>query len=345
MAYFFVSHLYERILNMKAKLRILGSLLICAWAGSASAQACGDVTIASMNWQSAELLANIDKLILSIGYGCNAQLVTGDTVPTLTAMAEKGKPDIAPEASVAQAPGVVARAITEKRLIETVNVLPDGYLNAWWIPKYIADANPQIKTIADVLKNPKLFPAPEDSSKGAVFNGPQGWGATVVTTQLFNAYGGSKAGFTLVATGSGAALDASLIKAYGRKQGWVGYYWAPTAILGKYKMVRLESVPHDAAEWKRCTTVADCPDPKLNDWPTELAKTLVTADFAKRGGVAMEYLKARKISNTDINNAMSWAADNQASGEDAAKQFLKTNPDIWSKWVAPAVAKKIKDSL
>jgi glycine betaine/proline transport system substrate-binding protein len=330
---------------MKAKLRILGSLLMCAGVGSASAQACGDVTIASMNWQSAELLANIDKLILSKGYGCNAQLVTGDTVPTLTAMAEKGKPDIAPEASVAQAPGVVTRAIAEKRLIETAVVLPDGYLNAWWIPKYLADAHPEIKSIADVLKNPKLFPAPEDASKGAVFNGPQGWGATVVTAQLFNAYGGAKAGFTLVPTGSGAALDASLIKAYGRKQGWVGYYWAPTAILGKYKMVRLASVPHDEAEWKRCTTVADCPDPKPNDWPTELAKTLVTADFAKRGGVAMDYLKARKISNSDLNNAMSWAAENQASGEDAAKQFLKSSPDVWGKWVAPAVAKKIKESL
>jgi glycine betaine/proline transport system substrate-binding protein len=109
--------------------------------------------------------------------------------------------------------------------------------------------------------------------------------------------------------------------------------------------VRLSSVPHDAVEWKRCTSVADCPDPKLNDWPTELAKTLVTAKFAQRSGAMMDYLKARKISNADINNAMSWATDNQASGEDAAKYFLKTSPEVWSKWVAPAVAKKIKDSL
>lgn len=330
---------------MKAKMQLIGSLVLCAWAGGASAQACGEVTIASMNWQSAELLANIDKLILSKGFGCNAQVITGDTVPTLTSMAEKGRPDIAPEASVSQAPGVVTRAITEKRLIETSNVLPDGYVNGWWIPKYFADAHPEIKSIADVLKNPKLFPAPEDASKGAVYNGPQGWGATVITAQLFKAYNGDKAGFTLVSTGSGAALDASLIKAYERKQGWVGFYWEPTALLGKYKMVRLASVKHDEAEWKRCTTVADCPDPKPNDWPTELAKTLVTAKFAQRSGPVMDYLKARKITNADINTAMSWATDNQASGEDAAKRFLKSSPEVWSKWVTPAVAKKIKESL
>lgn len=310
-----------------------------------SAQACGDVTIASMNWQSAELLAHIDKLILSKGYGCRAQVVTGDTVPTLTAMAEKGRPDIAPEASVSQAPGVVTRAITEKLLVETVNVLPDGYVNGWWIPKYLADAHPEIKTIADVLKHPKLFPAPEDPSKGAVYNGPQGWGGTVVTAQLFKAYDGNKAGFTLVPTGSGAALDASLIKAYERKQGWVGFYWEPTALLGKYKMVRLSSTPHDEAEWKRCTSAANCLDPKRNDWPTEYAKTLVTAKFAQRGGAIMEYLKTRSISNADINKAMSWATDNQASGEDAARQFLKTSPDVWTKWVDPVTAKKIRDSL
>ena len=32
----------------------------------ASAAECGDVTIASMNWQSAEVLANVDKFILNI---------------------------------------------------------------------------------------------------------------------------------------------------------------------------------------------------------------------------------------------------------------------------------------
>ena len=31
---------------------------------------CGDVTMAEMNWASAELMANIDKVILEEGYGC-----------------------------------------------------------------------------------------------------------------------------------------------------------------------------------------------------------------------------------------------------------------------------------
>lgn len=319
-------------------------VVLCASAGGALAAECGDVTIASMNWQSAELLANIDKIVLSKGYGCNAQLITGDTVPTLTSMTEKGKPDLAPEAAINQAPTLIQRALSEKRLVATVDPLPDGYVNGWWIPKYIADAHPEIKTIADALKQPKLFPAPEDPSKGAVFNGPQGWGSTVITAQLFKANNFKDAGFTLVATGSAAALDGSLIKAYQRKQGWLGYYWEPTSLLGKYQMVKLQTVPHDAVEFKRCTSVADCPNPKPNDWPKDLAKTMVTTDFAKRAGPVMEYLKARSLSNAEVNAVLTWMTDNQASGEQAAKRFLKESESVWSKWVPAAVAAKVKAS-
>ncbi len=60
-----------------------------------------------------------------------------------------------------------------------------------------------------------------------------------MTTQLFKAYGGDKANFTLVDTGSAAGLDGSIAKAYEGKQAWVGYYWAPTSLLGKYEMVKL----------------------------------------------------------------------------------------------------------
>ena len=74
---------------------IAAGTLACA--NAAFAADCGAVTIASMNWQSAEVLANVDKFILNKGFGCNADIITGDTVPTITSMVEKGEPDVAPE--------------------------------------------------------------------------------------------------------------------------------------------------------------------------------------------------------------------------------------------------------
>ena len=323
------------------------ALGILAVAPAAYAADCGDVTIASMNWQSAEVLANLDKFILEKGYGCSAQVIVGDTVPTITSMVEKGKPDIAPEGWVDLLPEVVDRGIKDGKLLVAATALTDGGVQGWWIPKYVADANPDIKTIDDALKRPELFPSPEDAKKGAVYNGPQGWGGTVVTTQLFEACGGRKAGCTLVDTGSAAGLDGSIAKAYERKQGWLGYYWAPTAILGKYQMVKLgHGVAGDQAEWKRCNTVADCPDPKKNDWPRDKIQTLITKSFASKAGKEVtDYLGKRAWKNDTVNAVVAWMTDNQATGEQGAKYFLKQNPDLWAAWVSPDAAKKIKAAL
>jgi glycine betaine/proline transport system substrate-binding protein len=321
--------------------------VLVGFAGAATAAECGDVTISNMNWQSAEVLANIDKIVLNAGYGCNAELVVGDTVPTLTSMTEKGQPDVAPEGWVDLLPDVVQKGIADKKLVSTVQALSDGAVQGWWIPKYLADAHPDIKTIPDALKHPELFPAPEDASKGAVFNGPQGWGGTLVTGQLFKAYGAEKAGFTLVDTGSAAGLDGAIAKAYERKEGFAAFYWAPTALLGKYEMVKLDNgYPVDEAEWSRCNTVADCPDPKVNGWPKDRVFTLVSKPFAERAGPeVMDYLTKRSWSNDTVNKLMAWMTDNQSTGADGAKQFLKENPDLWTKWVSAEAAEKIKAGL
>ena len=320
-----------------------------ALAGISGAHAaeCGSVTIASMNWQSAEVISNLDKIILNEGYGCSAEITIGDTVPTITSMAEKGQPDIAPEAWIDLLPDVVKKGTDEGRIVKVGSPLPDGGVQGWWIPKYLADAHPDIKTIQDALKHPDLFPDPEDKSKGAIYNGPQGWGGTVVTAQFYKAYQADKAGFTLVDTGSAAGLDGSIAKAYERKEGWVGYYWAPTALLGKYEMVKLGyGVENDAAEWKRCNTVADCPDPKPNAWPIDTIVTLVAKPFSEKAGPeVMDYLNKRSWSNQTLGQLMAWMTDNQASGEDGAKHFLKENEDVWSKWVSPEAAAKIKAAL
>mgnify|MGYP001156581336 FL=1 len=320
---------------------------LAAFAGMASAQECGDLTIASMNWQSAELAAAVDQFILNNGYGCNAEVIQGDTVPTITSMVEKGDPQIAPEGWIDLVPEVVQAGLAEGKIVGGAKILADGAVQGWWVPKYIVDANPDIKTIADALKHPELFPDSEDPSKGAVHNGPQGWGGTVVTAQLYKAFGAEEAGFTLVDTGSAAGLDGSIASAYERQQGWVGYYWAPTALLGKYGMVKLEhGAALDMDEWRACTSNAECAEPKPNDWPEDTVQTLIAKPFADAAPAeVMDYLNKRAWTNTTVNGVMAWMSDNQATGEDGARHFLKENETLWIDWVSPEAAEKIKAAL
>jgi glycine betaine/proline transport system substrate-binding protein len=312
---------------------------------NASAEECGDVSIASMNWASAEVIAEIDKLILTEGYGCNAELIAGDTMPTFTSMNEKGEPDLAPELWVHAVKTPLDAAVAEGSLIIAAEVLADGGIEGWWIPKYVADANPDIKTPADALEHPELFPAPEDPSVGAVHSCPAGWGCQINTENLFKAYGGKEKGFELVDTGSAAGLDGSIAKAYERKEGWLGYYWAPTSVLSRYEMVKLDMGEYDEEEWNNCTAVLDCEDPKINGWPKSDVFSVVTKEFAEKAGVAMDYVSKRSWDNDTVHTLIAWMADNQATGEEAAIYFLENNEDVWGNWVEADVAEKIKASL
>lgn len=333
---------------MKKILATTCALGLVSFATSAMAQEdCGDVSLVSMNWQSAEVLANLDAFILEHGYGCTPEIIVGDTVPSLTSMVEKGQPDVAPEGWTGLVPEVINNGVSAGKIELLGKSLLDGGQQGWWIPKYIADANPDIKTIDDMLAHPELFPDPEDSSKGAIFNGPAGWGGTVITSQYYKAYDAAAKGFNLIDTGSAAGLDGSVARAYERQQGWVGYYWAPTALLGKYDMVMLDfGVPHDAAEWSRCNSVADCPDPKKNAWPIDDVQTVITSEFSQRAPQGVkDYLSKRGWHNETVNALMAWMTDNQATGEDGARHFLEENADLWQAWVTPEAAEKIKAAL
>ena len=314
---------------------------------SGHAEGCGHITVASMTWQSAEVTASLDKMILEKGYGCDVEIVPGDTVPSLTSIIEKQEPDVIPEGWVSLQPELISQGLAENKIKITVDILSDGGVNGWWVPKYFADEHPDIKSIPDALKHPELFPAPEDPSKGAVFNGPQGWGSTLITTQLFKAYGGEKAGFVLVDPGSAAGLDGTIARAYERQKPWLGFYWAPTAILGKYQMVRLDfAAPEDEKEWSRCMTVADCPDPKPGVWPKDKVSTVVSQKFFDSADKdVLDYFQKRSWTNDTVNALLSHMTDTQATGDDGAKYFLNNNQEVWEKWVTPEAAEKIKASL
>lgn len=314
---------------------------------SAQAQeACGRVTIAEMNWASAGVAAWVDKIILEEGYGCKVDLVSGDTMPTFTSMNEKGEPDIAPELWINAVKDPLEKAFAEGRLVEAAHILEDGGVEGWWIPAYIAKAHPEITTVEKALENPELFPAPENPERGGVMNCPAGWNCQITTANLYRALKGDEKGFNLVDSGSAAGLDGSIANAYERKQGWLGYYWAPTAILGKYDMVKLPfEKPLDRAEFDRCTVVADCPDPKVTDYPKSEVFTVVTKSFAEKNAAAMDYLGKRSWKNDMVNGILAWKEKDQATNEDAARHFLETYPDVWKAWLAPESAKKVEAAL
>ena len=329
----------------KTSLASLGAALLFG-ANGAMAE-CGNVQIAEMNWASAQLMANVDKIVLEEGYGCSVELVPGDTMPTFTSLNEKGEPDVAPELWINAVRDPLKAALDEGRLRSANDGPISGLGEGWWVPPYVVENHPELKTVLDVLKRPDLFPDAEDSSKGAFVGCPAGWGCQLANANLFRAFEMADKGWKLVDPGSAAGLDGSMSKAVNRGENWFGYYWSPTALIGRHKMVKLDfGVPFAGPDnWDGCIVKPEqeCADPQPSSWTMSEVHTVVTDEFAKNAGAeVMAYLRNRVYPGDVMNGMLVYMDDNQAEGADAAAEFLRAHPDVWKPWVSEDAAMKLK---
>ncbi len=312
--------------------------------------ACGSISMADMNWPSATLMANVDKIILEEGFGCEVEMVVGATTTTFASMNEKGQPDVAPELWINAVMEPLTVAMDEGRLHSAqpgpITDLGEG----WFVPDYVLAKNPDIKTVLDLLERPDLFPAKEDPSKGEFIGCPAGWGCQLSNINLFRAFKMEDKGWILTDPGSQAGLDASMIKAVEKGENWFGYYWSPTVPVGKYNMKLVPfGVPFAGKEnWDGCIAKAeqDCADPKPSAWTKSEVHTIVTTNFKESAGSdAMGYFSKRAYPGPIMNKMLVYMDANQANGPDAAIEFLIEYEDLWTSWVPADVAKKVKASL
>ena len=334
---------------MKKVLRfaVTTTALVLFGIGSATARADCEtdevITIANMTWSSAATLAHIEARILQAGYDCQTQLVPGDTVPTATTMASKGQPHIAPEFWMANAEEIVRKGVESGMIDIAGEVVQGGSTQGWWIPKYLSEAYPDLKSVHDLPRYKHLFPDASDPEKGRIYNCPPGWGCEIVNTNLFKAYGlGSS--YVNYSPGSGAALDATIASAYKRKKPWLGYYWGPSSILGKYDMVRLETNPHDPV-LDACNREAECQNPHAGGFNSSQVNTLVTSTLKDGAPSVYTFLSKVSFDPAVYNELLAWGDDNKAEPAEVADHFLKHYPHLWQGWVSDEAAEKLKANL
>jgi len=315
--------------------------------GQANA-ACGEFQMSDMNWPSATLMANVDKIILEEGYGCSIELIPGATTATFATMNEKGQPEVAAELWTNAVSVELEKAISEGRLHSAVRGPITELGEGWWVTPGTLERHPEFKTVLDILERPDLFPDKEDPSKGAFIGCPAGWGCQLSNQNLFRAFDMEAKGWVLVDPGSQAGLDASMAKAAQRDENWFGYYWSPTAPVGKFNMQLMDfGVPYAGQDnWDKCIALApqDCANPKPSSWTESVVQTIVTPEIKAMPEV-MDYLGKRIYPGPIMNGMLVYMENNQATGPDAALEFLEKHEDIWTKLVSADVAAKVKKSL
>ncbi len=319
---------------------------LVGFTSTAQAAACDTdkkIDIAEMSWPSAAALAHIHAKILGDGFGCDVEVVAGDTVPTSSSMLAKGKPALAPELWTGSIVDIWSKAESEGKVASLGAAISDGAVEGWWIPKYVADANPGLKSADDLANFAELFADPEDSSKGRFYSCPPGWACEITNANLFKAHGLEET-FNLFSPGSGGNLDAAINRAFVKKDPIAFYYWGPTSLMGKYDMVKLEMPAHDP-EIFACNGSADCANPGKTDWPTPPVIKGVAAWLPAEAPVVSDYISKAALTNVEVSGLLSWGSENKASAEETAENFLKTQEAVWADWVPADVADKVKASL
>lgn len=316
---------------------ILG-LALGAIALPATANAeCGAVSITEMNWASAQVITTVSKFIMEQGYGCEVTVVPSDTVPAVASVAENGEPDIVTELWVNSAGDAYKRLESEGKVVQLGEVLDPGGVEGWWIPKYLAEEHPELKTIEGVMANPELV--------GGQFNNcPSGWGCRVINDNLIKALKIEDSGIEVFNHGSGETLATSMASAYQDKKPWFGYYWSPTALLGKYEMTRVDLGDYKAKVHARNAN-AEANNPGVSDYPAAAVVTAVTADFKDREPEIADLMSKLTIKTSDMSSILAWKDENNASAEEAAVQYLTEYKDEWKSWLSDDAAQKLSKVL
>ncbi len=283
------------------------------------------IVFGDLSWDSVQVHNRIAAYIIENGYeGYKAEFTPGDTLPIINGLIH-GDIDVDMESWHSNFPEVYKKGIASGDMVDLGKNMPDAP-QGWWIPRYLVEGPnakaPDLKSVADLPKYADLFTDPEDHSKGVIYGGVAGWSQLKISQKIFDKYKLSNK-FNLEIAGSGSALAATMVGAYQKHKAWCGYYWAPTAILGKLDMIRLKGSEYAPA--------------KVN--------ILVNKSMLTKAPDIVSFLKKYSTTVAENNEFLALMDKNKWSTEQTAVWFLKNKSDVWTKWVPEDVASKVKAAL
>ncbi|WP_188574021.1 ABC transporter substrate-binding protein [Tistrella bauzanensis] len=334
------------------KLALAASAAIFA-ASTGAAQAetyCGDgktVTFAGIDWESGAFITEVMKTILSEGYDCKVDSIPGNSV-TLEQATANNDVQIFAEEWIGRSD--VWNNAADAGQVVSVGKTFVGASEGWYVPAYVIKGDsergvepmaPDLKSVSQ-LTDPaivKLFTDPEEPSKGRFLNCPSGWTCEGVNTAKLQAYKLTDA-YVNFRPGTGTALDAAIASAYLQREPALFYYWTPTAIMGKYDLIKLDEPAYDEACWTELTSSTGSRERGCAFPAVEVAYGL-NAQFAKDAPEIVAMLEKATFPLAEVNASLAYMVDEKAEAADAAKHFLATKGDVWGGWVSAETKAKI----
>jgi glycine betaine/proline transport system substrate-binding protein len=300
------------------------------------------IVFADAGWDSIRFHNEVARLIIEKGYGYKTDVIPGSTPVTFTGL-KKGDIDVYMEVWTQNIIDVYNEAIEKGEIVE-VSTNFDDNRQGLYVPTFVIKGDPErgikplapdLKSVNDLPKYWQIFKDAEEPKKGRIYGAIPGWKVDEILFEKYKNYGLDKT-FNYFRPGSDTALASSIAQAMEKGKPWVGYYWEPTWIMGKYDMTLLEEPAYSEDKWNDGYKCA---------FPSVKVTVAVHKDLVQDAPEVVEFLKQYKTSSVLTSQALSYMQEKQVEADVAAKWFLKNNEDLWSKWVPADVLSKVKAAL
>ncbi|WP_201594710.1 glycine betaine ABC transporter substrate-binding protein [Psychrobacter vallis] len=308
---------------------------------SASAACASPIKFGALTWESGQFISGVLKYIAEDGYGCIIEEVPG-AGPALETALSQNDIQIIGEQWVGRSP-IMEQAIEQNKVAVIGDTLKGGATQGWYVPSYVLEENPGLRSYQDLPKYANLFNDPEDPSKSRFMNCPSGWTCEIFNTRLLKNTGLDSV-FNNAQPGTGAALDAEIASAFEQHKPLLFYYWQPTGLMAKYDFAPLVFPAHDDACWQdllRADGTADC----VSGFPVSPLGIAVSTPFIDTNPELVEVFKKVQFTSDELNGAILEMSENKRSGDAQALVFLRENPSVWQKWVSEEAATNLTTKL
>lgn len=319
-------------------LLLLAMVLLCVSAGCSAAGGAATgkektaLTFADVGWDSIKLNNALAGLVAEKVFGYTWQETPGSTPISHEALL-KGEIDVHMEEWTGNIPSY-APDLRAGRFVE-LGVNFDDNRQGFYIPRYVADRYPDLKTVKDLARHAELFPDPEDASRGIVYGGIVGWEITEIMNRKIAAYGLDEH-YNYFVSGSDAVLSAAMVSAWDRKAPIVAYYWEPTWLLGKYDFILLEDEPYDAARFQE----------GFGACPAVTVTVAASNEFAASNPEFCAFLARFGMPAAVISEALAYMNSSNAGYKEAAEWLLaKSHPELLDRWLSPEQAARMRAAL
>ncbi|HVM00439.1 MAG TPA: glycine betaine ABC transporter substrate-binding protein [Egibacteraceae bacterium] len=328
-----------------------------------AAPAGGTITFWDGQWESLDVNNAIAAFVLEHGYGYDTETVVL-AAPVMEQALPQGDIDVVMELWAVNRVEWYEQVIAEGTVIDIGPVL-ERATQGYYVPRFVIEgddargiepAAPDLESVFDLPDYADVFADPEDPGRAALVNCPPDWECAAITEVKFAAYG-LLDDVNIRSPGSPGALDAELVGAYERGEPVVGYYWEPTALMGRFDFVQL-----DEPEWtEECEAAneqareqglasadvpapADVPEEAGCGFQTHPVTKGIHAGLQERAPEAVEFLERMEVGTDPLNEAGAFIVEHDADAQDAALWFFE-NYDHWRDWLDGEPLERVEGAL